>query len=85
MKTIEGKKVPDGSDILLFIALGFFLVILLGGIAIALFTVAVNTLMVLFAVNMVPFSMFEGMTIWASIWIIKVAIFGVRKPSRDGI
>ena len=85
MKTIEGRKVPDKSDIVLFIVLGFFLVVLFGTLWIALFTFAINTLMVLFAINMVPFSLSQGLAIWLSAWVIKVALFGARRPSKDGI
>jgi hypothetical protein len=86
MKTTDtGTKVPDKSDIVLFIVLAFFLAVVIGGIGIALFTWSINTLLVMFAIDMVPFSLAQGLTIWFSLWIIKVAIFGIRRPSKEGI
>jgi hypothetical protein len=64
------KKIEDESDIVLFLVLLMFLLVLLLGIWAAVGTWAINTLLVLFSVNMVPFSMWQGFQVMGLLWLI---------------
>lgn len=75
MKKIE----MDGSSLALFFVLLLFLMVLAVFVGTVLGTVAMNYLLVVFAVPIPPLSLLEGLTVIGASWLLSMII---RPPFR---